>query len=202
MPREDTARTQHNRDGLRYPSDLADREWALIAPLLPLARPVGRPRTADLRSVTDAMFHVALSGCQWWALPKDFPPVSTVRGYFSAWRNIGLWQIINHLVVMSTRELEELKATLIVTAKLNDVHPQAWLADVLTRLANLPVSRLPELLPWTSRQHAALQRAAWRRGAHVERDNGEQTVTTTWPARTASRMLRPPWHIRPARFRR
>ena len=37
---------------------------------------------------------------------------------------------------------------LIVTAKLNDVDPQAWLADVLARMPNLPVSRLPELLPW------------------------------------------------------
>lgn len=38
--------------------------------------------------------------------------------------------------------------TLIATAKLNDIDPQAWLADVLERIADLPVSRLPELLPW------------------------------------------------------
>ena len=38
--------------------------------------------------------------------------------------------------------------TLIGTAKLNDLDPQAWLADVLARIANLPLSRLPELLPW------------------------------------------------------
>jgi len=38
--------------------------------------------------------------------------------------------------------------TLIVTAKLNDIDPQAWLADVLGRMPNLPVSRLPHLLPW------------------------------------------------------
>ena len=39
-------------------------------------------------------------------LPKDFPPVSTVQGYFYAWRDSFLWQSINHLLVMSTRELE------------------------------------------------------------------------------------------------
>jgi transposase len=39
-------------------------------------------------------------------------------------------------------------ATLIMTAKLNDVDPLAWLADVLTRIAQIPQSRLPELLPW------------------------------------------------------
>ena len=39
-------------------------------------------------------------------------------------------------------------ATLIMTAKLNDVDPLAWLADVLSRIADLPQSRLQELLPW------------------------------------------------------
>jgi transposase len=38
--------------------------------------------------------------------------------------------------------------TMIATAKLNDVDPQAWLADVLARIADMPQSRLPELLPW------------------------------------------------------
>jgi putative transposase len=44
-------------------------------------------------------------------LPKDFPPVSTVRGYFYAWRDAGLWQTINHLLVASTRELEGREAS-------------------------------------------------------------------------------------------
>ncbi len=111
MPWDDTARKQHNRDGLRYPSDLTDREWNLIEPLLPPAKSGGRPRTTDLRAVTDAMHYIAASGCQWRMLPKDFPPVSTVRGYFYAWRNSGLWQTINHLLVMSTRELEGREAS-------------------------------------------------------------------------------------------
>ncbi|MET3583556.1 hypothetical protein ABID19_006621 [Mesorhizobium robiniae] len=38
--------------------------------------------------------------------------------------------------------------TLITTAGLNDVDPKAWLADVLARIADLPASRLHELLPW------------------------------------------------------
>jgi len=38
--------------------------------------------------------------------------------------------------------------TLIGTAKLNDIDPQAWLADVIARISDIPVSRLPELLPW------------------------------------------------------
>jgi transposase len=38
--------------------------------------------------------------------------------------------------------------SLIATAKLNDVDPRAWLADVLGRIADHPASRLDELLPW------------------------------------------------------
>ena len=54
---------------------------------------------------------MASSGCQWRMLPKDFPPVSTVQGYFYAWRDSGLWQGINHLMVMSSRELEGREAS-------------------------------------------------------------------------------------------
>ena len=111
MPWNDTARDQHNRDHLRYPSDLTDREWALIAPMLPEAKHGGRPRTTDLREVVDAIQYIACSGCQWRMLPKTFPPVSTVRGYFYAWRNQGLWYAINHLLVAATRELEGREAS-------------------------------------------------------------------------------------------
>ena len=38
--------------------------------------------------------------------------------------------------------------TMITTCRLNDVDPKAWLADVLARIADLPASRLHELLPW------------------------------------------------------
>jgi hypothetical protein len=49
--------------------------------------------------------------------------------------------------------------TLIMTAKLNDIDPLAWLADVLARIADMPQSRLPELLPWQWKQ-TRLQAAA------------------------------------------
>jgi putative transposase len=111
MPWDDTARRQHNRDQLRYPSDLTDEEWALVAAFIPPARRGGRPRTSDMREVMNAILYIASSGCQWRMLPKDLPPASTVRGYFYAWRDVGLWQTINHLLVMSTRELEGREAS-------------------------------------------------------------------------------------------
>ena len=51
-------------------------------------------------------------------------------------------------------------ATLIQTVKMNDVDPQAWLADVLARVATHPVHRLDELLPWNWRAQSTAAIAA------------------------------------------
>lgn len=106
MPWNATARSDHNRECARYPSDTVDEEWAIIAPMLPEPKRGGRPRTTCMRSVYDAIQYIAASGCQWRMLPKDFPPVSTVQGYFYDWRRMGLFETINQLLVISTRELE------------------------------------------------------------------------------------------------
>jgi putative transposase len=79
----------------RYPSDLSDKEWAILEPLLPLAKPSGRPRTTDLREVLNALFYLDRTGCQWRALPKDFAPWSTVWSYFRQWRTDGTWARIH-----------------------------------------------------------------------------------------------------------
>jgi putative transposase len=69
-----------------YPTDLADAEWVVLQPLLPAAKPGGRPRTTCLRQVVDAIFYVMRSGYQWRLLPKEFPPFQTVYEYFRNWR--------------------------------------------------------------------------------------------------------------------
>ena len=68
-----------NRNGLRYPSDLTDDEWAIVAPMIPPARHGGRKRSVNLREVLNGIFYVLWTGCQWKALPKDLPPKSTVH---------------------------------------------------------------------------------------------------------------------------
>jgi putative transposase len=50
--------------------------------VLPPASKLGRPSETDLRSVVNAIFYMASTGCQWRQLPKEFPPYSTVQGYF------------------------------------------------------------------------------------------------------------------------
>ena len=59
----------------RYPTDLTEAEWTILAPLIPAAQPGGRPRTTDMREVVNAILYSLRSGCQWRMLPKDFPPV-------------------------------------------------------------------------------------------------------------------------------
>jgi putative transposase len=78
-----------------YTSDVADREWAVIMPLLPAAKPGGRPRTTDLREVVDAIFSLLRGGCAWRLLPHDFPVWQTVYDSFRKWRQAGLWEQIH-----------------------------------------------------------------------------------------------------------
>ena len=76
----------------RYPTDLTDTEWTLLAPLIPAAKPGGRPRTTDMREVVNAILYSLRSGCQWRMLPTDFVPYQTVYHYFWTWRRAGVWE--------------------------------------------------------------------------------------------------------------
>lgn len=106
MPWTEITRAQYRRDGLRYASDMTDAEWALIARRLSRRRRLGRPRTTNLRRVVEAILYVLATGCQWRALPSDFPPRSTVQGYFYAWRDTGLWRrVVTALVRRARRAL-------------------------------------------------------------------------------------------------
>jgi transposase len=97
-------RPKYERAGQRYASDLTDAEWAVIEPHMPASKPLGRPRGTDLRAVVDAILYMARTGCQWRLLPKDFPPFTTVQGYFYDWRDSGLFERINFELLLEVRE--------------------------------------------------------------------------------------------------
>src|SRR5271157_1180156 len=80
---------------LPYPSDLTAAQWALIEPLLPAAKPRGRRRKVDLRSITNAIFYVLKGGISWRMLPREFAHWKTVYHYFRLWRLTGLWDRIH-----------------------------------------------------------------------------------------------------------
>jgi putative transposase len=75
-----------------YPSDLTDDQWWLIAPLLPEAKPGGRPRDVDLREVLNGVFYVVKGGIPWRSMPHDLPPWGTVHFYYRQWRIDGTWE--------------------------------------------------------------------------------------------------------------
>ena len=79
-----------------YPSDLSDKEWEIIEPLIPTPRTNrGRKRTHSYREILNAIFYLLRSGCAWRMLPHDFPPWKTIYHYFSLWREDGTWERIN-----------------------------------------------------------------------------------------------------------
>lgn len=98
-------RKQYERKGLRYPSDLTDAEWSLIAPLIPPAKPGGRQRTVVIREIVNAIFYVLSTGCQWRALPTDLPPRSTVHEYLKLWEWDGTLERLHHALYVQAREL-------------------------------------------------------------------------------------------------
>jgi putative transposase len=86
-----------------YASDLTDEQWALIEPHIPPARWGGRPREVDLRAVLNGMLYLNRTGCQWRALPHDFPPWGTVSYYYYRFRDDGTWQKMHDLLRRDVR---------------------------------------------------------------------------------------------------
>ena len=78
-----------------YPSDLSDAEWKTLEPLIPSAKPGGRPRKVCIREVVNAILYLLRTGCSWAMLPHDFPPPGTVYYYFKQWRDNEVFEAIN-----------------------------------------------------------------------------------------------------------
>jgi putative transposase len=78
-----------------YPSDLTDEQWQLIEPLIPAAKPGGRPRTVNMQELINAILYLNRTGCSWRMLPHEFPPWGTVHYYYRVFRLQGLWPKIH-----------------------------------------------------------------------------------------------------------
>jgi transposase len=103
-------RARYDRSKLRYPSDLTDEEWAIIAPVdrlwrsTPPAKPGGNKRSIDVRAVVNGVMYILATGCQWAALPKDLPPRSTVNDYLRRWDDDRTLDRIHHALYVLCRE--------------------------------------------------------------------------------------------------
>jgi putative transposase len=103
----------------RYPSDLSDAEWALLAPIVdPPRAGKGRPARIPRREVVDATFYQLRTGGQWRYLPEGFPHWNTVYGYFAKWRDDGTWVRANDLLRRQVR-----------TSRGRDPEPSAAIVD-------------------------------------------------------------------------
>ena len=89
-----------------YPSDLTHAEWAQACRVIPLPKPGGRPAKHDRREVVNAILYVARTGCQWRALPHDFPPWATVYWYFRIWKADGTFDRLMDLLRGDLRQAE------------------------------------------------------------------------------------------------
>jgi putative transposase len=81
-----------------YPTDLTDKEWDLIKPLVPEAKPGGRPEAYPKREILHGIFYLLRTGCAWRLLPHDLPPWRTVYYYFWPWRTDGTWTVMHDLL--------------------------------------------------------------------------------------------------------
>jgi putative transposase len=75
-----------------YPSDMSDAQWNIIRPLIPRAKPGGRPREAEMREIINGILYVVRGGGSWRMLPQEYGPWQTVYGYFRVFRHAGVWQ--------------------------------------------------------------------------------------------------------------
>jgi putative transposase len=94
-----------------YATDLSDEEWCILEPLIPEAKPGGRPRAHETRELLDAIFYAVRSGCAWRLLPHEFPPWQTIYHYFRTWRLDGTWERINSVLREGVRAMAGREAT-------------------------------------------------------------------------------------------
>lgn len=88
-------RGAYERPAGGFPSNLTDREWAQLEPLIPPAKPGGRPRKTDMRAAMNAILYLLRTGCPWRYLPRDgFPPRSSVYNLFRMFQREGVWESI------------------------------------------------------------------------------------------------------------
>lgn len=94
-----------------YPTDLTDKQWAILAPLIPVAKTGGRPRRVNLREVVNGIFYILCGGCAWRMMPHDFPAWKTVYHYFRFWRTVGVWQQMNQALREKVRQQVKKQST-------------------------------------------------------------------------------------------
>src|SRR5579885_1986171 len=92
-----------DRERRVYDSDVTEEEWAILEPLIPAAKPGGRPQEIERREIVNGILYVLRSGCPWRMLPHDLPGWSTIYWYFRQWKRAGIWEQVNTVLRREVR---------------------------------------------------------------------------------------------------
>ena len=105
-------RATYKQAGTSLPSDLSDAQWERLEPLIPAAKPGGRPRKTNMRAAMNAIFYLLRTGCPWRDLPRGlFPLRSTVYNIFRQFQRDGVWEGIWEELHMALREALDREAS-------------------------------------------------------------------------------------------
>ena len=88
---------------VNYVTDLNNKGWDIIEPLIPHAYEGGRPRSVSMREILNGILFLLRAGCAWRLLPHDLPPWQTVYGYFRRFCADGTWNKIHSRLRESLR---------------------------------------------------------------------------------------------------
>jgi transposase len=132
---------------------LSNEQYRLLEPLIPPAKPGGRPRTTDMRRLLDGLFYLVRTGCQWRHLPPPpaFPPWRTVYGYMRAFADAGVWESIRHHLVVILREHDG-----------REPSPTATIVDTQSVKTTEKGGRAATMRPRGSRAASAMSRSTAR----------------------------------------
>jgi len=89
-----------------YSSNLTDKQWDMLRPLIPLPSLEGRPATVQRREIVNAILYILRSGCPWRLLPHEFSVWGTVYYYLRRWQREGVWEQILKTLRMQVRMKE------------------------------------------------------------------------------------------------
>ncbi len=87
---------------MTYPSDLTDKQWELIKEYFDTGN-YGKGRKHSHRVLTNAVFYIIKTGCQWHFLPHDYPPYKTVYSFYKRAKDKGIWEKIMDDLVKKSR---------------------------------------------------------------------------------------------------
>jgi len=90
---------------MTYPTDLTDDQWTFIEPIINRALGhYGNRAVWNRRVLVNAIYYLNKTGCQWYMLPKDYPPYTTVSSFYHKAKGRGVWELINEALVKADRQ--------------------------------------------------------------------------------------------------